>query len=304
MKNEIGTRNTTSVIATILEEQFPQLAPVSASVLGEGCDSVAFDVNATFVFRFPKSADSEEQLSIEARILPLLAKRLPVPVPEFRFHGRPSAQFPRRFIGYPKLPGIRAIELGPPPGDPELAKAIGRFLSALHAFAVDQALAAGVPDSDTMAAIGELRQEALDDFEVVARVAPDAPLKQWRDFLAAGDGGGEPGTRVLVHNDFAAEHVLVDADAGFITGIIDWSDIAVSDPAADFAGLFHWGGAPFVEAVMSHYAGILDARARQRAQFMAVCRGVGDVKFGLAMNRGEYVAAGLRALAMCAREDR
>jgi hypothetical protein len=36
-----------------------------------------------------------------------------------------------------------------------------------------------------------------------------------------------------------------------------------------------------------------------RARFMAACRGVADVVFGIDTNRPEYVAAGLRALALC-----
>ena len=45
------------------------------------------------------------------------------------------------------------------------------------------------------------------------------------------------GELVLVHNDLGAEHVLVDAASGSITGIIDWSDAAVGDPAAEVGRL-------------------------------------------------------------------
>ena len=37
--------------APLIDAQFPEFAPAHVHVLGEGCDSVAFDVNDTWVFR-------------------------------------------------------------------------------------------------------------------------------------------------------------------------------------------------------------------------------------------------------------
>jgi aminoglycoside phosphotransferase (APT) family kinase protein len=104
---------------------------------------------------------------------------------------------------------------------------------------------------------------------------------------------------VLVHCDFAAEHVLCDPATQTLTGIIDWSDMAVSDRSIDFAGLFHWGGGPFVDAALSRYGFPVDEATLTRARFLAVCRGVADVAFGLERGRREYIEAGLRALARC-----
>jgi hypothetical protein len=36
-----------------------------------------------------------------------------------------------------------------------------------------------------------------------------------------------------------------------------------------------------------------------RARFLAACRGVGDVAFGLKTRRHEYIEAGTRALVQC-----
>src|SRR5438445_7637024 len=57
-------------------------------------------------------------------------------------------------------------------------------------------------------------------------------------------------TEVIVHRDLAAEHVLCDPVRRTLTGIIDWSDIAISDASIDFAGVFHWGGEAFIDAVL------------------------------------------------------
>jgi aminoglycoside phosphotransferase (APT) family kinase protein len=185
------------------------------------------------------------------------------------------------------------------------APTLGRFLSALHAFPADQARRLGVPHHDIDALLDECRIEALEDFHLVRDVAPEAPHEAWLAWLSAPPALQRtsrpiPSTTVMLHNDLAAEHVLCDPETGVPTGVIDWSDMALGDPAVDFAGLFHSGGDRFAKAVLGHYDGHVDEHGLARARFLAACRGVGDVRFGLDLNRREYLAAGIRALELCA----
>jgi aminoglycoside phosphotransferase (APT) family kinase protein len=290
-----------SSASEIIGAQFPGLAPIQLSYLGEGYDSTAFEVNGTWVFRLPKADDVERQLGIESRILPLLAEQLPVAIPAFHFHGERSVLFPRRFSGYPKLPGVPAIRLGPDGFRLEaVVEPLGRFLSALHAFPVASAAAAGVPEQRLEDLVEEIQRDALEDFARLIRTAPDAPLDRWRRFLETRVEVPAPARVAVVHNDFAAEHVLVDPATSALTGVIDWSDIAISDPVVDIAGICHWGGEPFAHDVLAAYGGQLDEQRLALARYMAACRGVMDVAFGLTMNRPEYITAGLRALHLCA----
>jgi len=284
-------------VSRILEAQFPELRRVTAAYLGEGYDSTVFEVNEGWVFRFPKRADVEDQLLVERRILPILSQTSPLPLPAYRFFGQPSPEFPRSFVGYPRIPGTPGI-LFEPDAYPHLAAQLGRFFSWLHSFSVHEAARHGVPRRETASLIEEIREEALADFESVRKVAQDAPLAKWHAYLKNGIDDGTAGCRtpVLVHHDLAGEHVLVDTTEKKATGVIDWSDIAISDPAVDFAGMFHWGGARFVEQVLSAYMREADGDMLQRARFIAACRGTGDVVFGLKLKRPEYISAGLRAL--------
>ena len=285
----------------VIHAQFPELAPARVSYLGEGCDSTAFEVNDRWVFRFPKTKAVERQMEIESRLLPLLAPRLPVPVPVFQFYGEASSLFGRRFCGYAKLPGEPAIRLKPESlSVGALATSLGRFFSALHAFPVDDAARAGVPEQQLDESLREIRTDALDDLERVSEIAPEAPIAAWRRFLEAGVEPARTHRTALVHNDFSAEHALFDSSAHAITGVIDWSDVAISDPAVDFAGLYHWGGHRLVREVLAKYEGGLGESELRLARYMAACRGAMDVSFGLDHGRPEYVAAGLRALNLCA----
>ena len=285
---------------SVVRTQFPELDPLQIERLGEGCDSVAFEVNGTWVFRFPKRADVEQQLSVETKLLRWL--RLggsPIPVPAFGFDGRPSDEFPRHFGGYAKLKGIPANRLNPSGiAFERLAPELGRFLSWLHGLPADEVLAAGVADERGHDVIAEVRDEVLEEFPVLLRVIPDAPVDAWHAFFDGALSLPRPGPSAfaLVHNDLAAEHVLVDDTGAHVTGVIDWSDAAIGDRALDFGGVHHWGGATFLNSVLAHYGGVVDNGLLDRARFFAAARGVLDVSFGLARDDRAYVENGVRAI--------
>lgn len=294
---------TSEVVVEFIRMQFPELAPARVVYLSEGCDSSAFSVNEAWVFRFPKRADVERQLLVETKMLAVLAERSPVSLPAFRYHGQPSPVFPFHFVGYPKLAGVPGMQLAATLLAFDLmATPLANFLTWLHAFPTDTAERMGVEAHALDALLEEIRAEALDDFELVARVTPDSPLEDWHSYLRAGPGivASSLSTSVLLHNDLAAEHLLVNPLTHALTGVIDWSDMAIGDRAVDFAGVFHWGGESFMNAVLTRYAGPIDAATLPRARYMGACRGVGDVAFGLETNRREYVEAGVRALNLCA----
>jgi aminoglycoside phosphotransferase (APT) family kinase protein len=282
---------------TAIEAQFPELSPVSVELLGEGYDSIAVAVNARWVFRFPKREEVERQLAVEWDLLRMLADA-PLPVPRFQFEGRASDLFPRRFVGYSMLPGVPAILIDPATIPPAAGRSLGRFLSWLHARALDDARSAGVPDYGSGAVLAETAAEALEDLEWARKAGEGWPIETWRALVR--EPPAEDGRVVLAHADLAAEHLLFDAVRQEFTGVIDWSDCALVDPALDLAAAWHWADARLLEAVLGAYEGSTDEGLAQRARFFAACRGAGDIRFGLETRRPEYVTAGVRALRFCA----
>ena len=75
---------------------------------------------------------------------------------------------------------------------------------------------------------------------------------------------------VLVHGDVYEDHLLLDAATGTL-GLIDFSDLAVGDPAIDLAELLDYGR-PFLEDVAHRYGGgaALVDRAIRYARWLAV----------------------------------
>ena len=295
---------TSAHAARVIDAQFPDLAPARVRWLGEGCDSVAFEVNDVWVFRFPRRDDVDAQLAIEAALLPVIAPRLPLAVPLFEYIGRADALHQRGFAGYRKLPGVPAISVDAGALPAAETAALGRFLGALHAVPPEQAAACGAPALNAADHLDAVRADALGDLAEVGRLAGDAPLDAWRQFLEA-PPPLPAGRHVLAHTDLAAEHVLIDRDGMRLTAVIDWSDAAITLAAIDFAGLFHWGGEPLVQAVLPSYenvGGAVGQDALRFGRYLGACRGAMDVAFGVEQRRPEYVGAGLRALYLCAGE--
>ncbi len=288
-------------VAAIIEAQFPELKPVRVSYLGEGCDSTTFEVNGRWVFRFPKRDDVEHQLHLESALLPLLARYVPVSIPQFSYHGKPSAEYPRHFAGYEKLPGILGHQLDPAAvrfGD--IAPTMAGFLSSLHSFPLSRVTALHLPDYSNEDLIAEAGAEALGHLHLISQVAPDAPIETWRSYLEETSvGPRQSPAPTLVHDDLAAEHILLDPVTQQVTGVIDWSEVSVGDPARDLSCMWHWGGAEFANAVLANYRGEADAGLLGRARYFAACRGVADIAFGLEADRLEYIGTGLRALHLC-----
>ncbi len=279
-------------VRAIVQQQFPALAVERVEYLDEGWDNVVYEADG-WLLRFPKRADVEPSLAVELALLPLLEARLPVAVPRFELRGEPSERFPRRFAGYRKLPGQTGdeIELA----DEQLLRlggALGDFVTELHRFPVPLARELGVPKGSETRAPELLKARVAQRFHLVERAAPHL-LERARRFLEASPPRVYEGQPRFLHADLTRAHVLVTGER--ISGVIDWADVSVGDPACDFAGFFHWGGEPMFRAGIERYP-FADAGLAERARFVATCLGFYDIYYGLETGKPECVTIGLRAL--------
>jgi aminoglycoside phosphotransferase (APT) family kinase protein len=282
--------------AALIEEQFPALAPAKAVYHDEGQGSQAFEVAGAWLFRFPKRAAVEQALTVERALLPALAPHLGVPIPTFEWVGRPSARFPFHFVGYRKIAGASALHVDPARVAPaDVAERLGSFLTKLHAFPVDEARRLGVPDADASRAPARLAEQARPHLNIARRLAPDKLVQRCRALL---DAGADPSPLAprLVHNHLSQGHILLADGGGAVTGVVDWGDAGIGDPASDFAGLYHWLGEPFVRAVLAHYRGEVDPGLVGRARLLAACLGLAHIGYGVETGRAGWAQAGRRAL--------
>ena len=264
-----------------LRENFPALTLQSLVYLGEGWGNVACLANNHLIFRFPKRTDDAERLALETRLLPELAPLLPLPIPQFTFISKPkSKRFPYLFVGYESLPGITQNDWPEEiVGEDWWKEALGDFLTALHAFPLDRAahLGAGFINFAGTAGPHASWRESLEDFYSVVRrkVTPllpddrqDAVAAYFEDFLDTDRFFDfEP---VLLHADLAEDHVLLDPATKKVTGIIDFGDACLGDPAYDVNS-----------AVLPFYKGKIDPAFKERQLFYRHLNPFIAIVFGL-----------------------
>jgi aminoglycoside phosphotransferase (APT) family kinase protein len=289
--------------ARLIAEQFPELAPVRLEPLGVGWDNRSFLVDGRIVFRFPRRRIAVALLEREARILPLLAPHLPLPIPAPRWLGRPTAGYPSPFAGYPFLPGRTACHWSCTEADRlALAPALARFLAALHGIPIDAATRAWAPgDEIARADLGrrapQVRQRLMDNPAGLDERALRAPLALVDDLAETAGWAGEPR---WCHGDFYGRHLLLDR-ADRLAGVIDWGDVHLGDPALDLSIAFSFLP-PAARGRFREQYGAIDEATWRRARFRALHYGALLTEYGAAVGDPAIRTLGEEALRFASAE--
>jgi aminoglycoside phosphotransferase (APT) family kinase protein len=213
------------LVQTLLQQQRPDLADLPVVELANGWDNMVFRLGDEFTVRMPRRLMAVELVSNEQRWLPMLAERLPLPIPAPVFAGQPGGGYPFPWSICPWLPGsivARSSLLDPF----EAAQVLGTFLAALHVDAPPDAPAnpyRGIPLAQ--------RTERLHlACEQLADVVDGAAVRAlWSELVDAPLNTAA----VWVHGDLHPANIL--ATDGCISGVIDFGDITSGDRATDLA---------------------------------------------------------------------
>jgi aminoglycoside phosphotransferase (APT) family kinase protein len=149
-----------------------------------------------------------------------------------------------------------------------LAPALGEFMGGLHLAPLEKMEKLVERDSYPLSAWLE---DAERDYGQIAEHIPAALRRLIEEFLGHA-WPAERSVEAFCHNDLGAEHVLVNAEANDVTGIIDWTDVAIADPARDLALVFRDLGPGAFELTLAHYGGSLEDVDRELAVFYARCK--------------------------------
>lgn len=221
----------------MIQTQFPTLAASHIKLIGIGWDNTAFLINDHYVFRFPRRQIAVPWLRHESCMLPKLSEQLPLPIPNPSWVGMPSETYPWPFSGYEILKGRTACHVDLSIEQRiQLAKPLASFLKALHSSSLDEAEKCGLP-GDIVGRLNVVRlapmiQENLQEIAQLRLLDTVKPLQN----IVEASMHLTPKKHVLVHGDFYVRHFLIDEDYQ-LSGIIDWGDIHIGDPAIDLSVL-------------------------------------------------------------------
>ncbi|WP_141580597.1 phosphotransferase family protein [Actinomadura sp. WMMA1423] len=288
-------------VRDVVAAQMPGYRVGSVVLLGEGEDNVAFQVDDELIVRFGKESDAAERalrVRDEARLLGAVADVSPLPVPEPSFTDAEQG-----CLAYFKLPGLPLIDADPRERSAHvgsIAGVLGEFLAALHAVPVGRMAGLVETDDEPMAVWLE---ESAQIYATIIETVPPERRPAVEAFLDTPPPDG-PRELVFSHNDLGIEHVLIDPVKWAVTGVIDWSDAAITDPARDFGLLYRDLGSAALDRALDVYRHGADlGEIRVRAGFYARCGVLEDMAYGLETGFSVYLDKSLAALEWLFPED-
>jgi aminoglycoside phosphotransferase (APT) family kinase protein len=290
------SRDHVAAVRRMVAARLPHYQVDSVVQVGEGLDNLAYEVNGELILRYSKEPDPAARaahVDREARPLAAVAAVSPLPVPE------PAFTVPEQgCLAYRKLPGQPLLDLPEPQRSTHassIAATLGELLTALHAAPVEHMTALVDVDDQPLA---EWRGEAAETYAAVVEAVPVVHRRPVEAFLEA-PPPADRWTPVFSHNDLGIEHVLVDPVSWTVTGIIDWSDAAIMDPAVDFGLLYRDLGPIAVHAALGSYR--IEASdvvtLGDRAVFYARCSLFEDLAYGIQTGHDNYLDKSLAAMA-------
>ncbi|GAJ81456.1 hypothetical protein NBRGN_038_01270 [Nocardia brasiliensis NBRC 14402] len=228
------------------------------------------------VVRMQRMDPTPELQLKERRWLPVLAPRLPLPVPVPVRFGAPSERFPKHWTVMTWVPGEPLDHASISRGI-DSADTLAGFLRALHVPAPAEAPTAedrgAHPRIYTDGFENLLQSVALDDRAADVRDV-------WADAAAAPAWAGPP---VWVHGDLHPANVVVSN--GTLSGIVDFGDMFAGDPAWDLAAAWVLLPAGTATRFFDTYANA-DESAIRRARGLAAMKSLFLILMGQNGDRG------------------
>jgi aminoglycoside phosphotransferase (APT) family kinase protein len=271
-----GVEITAELVRELLREQHPDLAGLDVREVAGGWGNQMWRLGDELAVRMQRMDPTPELQLNERRWLPVVAPRLPLPVPVPVRFGEPSARFPKHWTVMTWVPG-EPLDHGSISRGAHAAETLASFLRALHV----EAPADAPVTRDRRA---HPRDCAAEFEELLQAVTPDDAddiRAVWADAAAAPARQGPP---VWVHGDLHPANVVVAG--GTLAGVVDFGDLSAGDPAWDLA-------AAWVLLPAGAAAGFLDAYAEADEAAVRRARGLAAMKSLFLMLMGQNGDRGL-----------
>ncbi|WP_433445974.1 aminoglycoside phosphotransferase family protein [Streptomyces sp. CA-142005] len=267
---------TADLVRNLLQEQHPDLAGLAIREVAGGWGNQMWRLGDELAVRMQRMDPTPALQLKERRWLPVLAPRLPLPVPTPVRFGEPSERFPRHWTVMTWVSGEPLDHVSISRGA-HAADALAGFLRALHVEAPAEAPIAtdrGAHPRDCTDGFDHfLHAVALDDLADDVRAV-------WDDAVAAPEWEGPP---LWVHGDLHPANVVVSG--GTLSGIVDFGDLFAGDPALDLAAAWVLLPAGMASRFFDTYARA-DEAAIRRARGLAAMKSLFLMLMGQNGDRG------------------
>ncbi|MFX1314611.1 MAG: phosphotransferase family protein [Promethearchaeota archaeon] len=281
---------------------FPDIKEQEVKFLYHGTYNV-FEVKERYIFRFPdkvfRNRSGVDLIQKEVKMLYHIRNYVSITIPE-PIYISIEPDFP--FVGYERIPGTSlSVNFNQIHNNEKIkiAKEIGKFLSQLHSEALyREILRKRIIEKDFT--MDKYKREWVEYFKktqnliypLLSEKQQDWITQLFNKFLNKRDNFNFIPT--VIHGDFDISNVLINPKTFEITGIIDFEDSRIYDPATDF--LFYDEGEFFLNQILENYQGKLDPNFKERIQFLYGRNCLPYIEFGLENDLPDMVNAGLEKL--------
>ncbi|MDA9271866.1 phosphotransferase [bacterium] len=260
----------------------------SIYALDEGWDNIAYLVNDTLIFRFPRRELGVVCIENEIALLPYIATQVSFSLSAPQWIGEPSDLYPYPFAGYPMIPGDPVSDIAQSfIADTQFAVILARWLAELHATPVTEHYASLIKGNQSWR------------YDVPHRVSrcKENLTNYEKYFLELGfDKKTLLGTiaslphltfkedkKSYLHGDLYSRHVMVNSSAFTPSGLIDWGDTHIGHPGIDLEI-----GMIFTEEAFQtflHAYGDIDDSTFNLLLFHTFCRHMSFLPYACEKNR-------------------
>jgi aminoglycoside 2''-phosphotransferase len=224
--------------------------------LGEGDFCRCYLVNSSYVFRFAKHEAASAAMRVELCLLPILGAHLPIALPQPLFAGH-AIDGSHALLGYRLLPGQtlepELLDHLPAASQSTLIAQIAAFARRLHALPLERIDHCQLRRLNPLSYLSQTMRQAR---PALQPLLPD-PVLQYYDKLFK-EYTHEPALHsyqpALLHGDLSPDHLLADLAQTRLTGVIDFGDACVGDPAWDLIYIYEDYGLPTLQTFLQHYA--------------------------------------------------
>ncbi len=245
-----------------IRQEFPDLKFKKVRIPPQGIDHVALILDEKWVFRFPIQRKYKDLFPQEIPFLEALHKRLPVAIPHYTLIARDHSFGAYRMITGETLQAV-AYRHCTPQAQKRMQTQIAKFLSALHTTPLPFAKKYHVPVMDYRKELSrrlrEYRRYLRTSLKKEEQKRVDAFFDDAKQHV------NDPYTPCLIHCDLYTDHIYIDERHTKISGVIDFGDRAIFDPALDFHTLWDYGH-ECIENIYSLYTGPKDPTFLERSR--------------------------------------